>query len=1021
MKSVFDACRPRKEVLEGELSDDIFAARLRDVMEGTADPVYGDAGRFFDNTFPTLGLRDLLTEALGRLTGRKAASSPIIRLETAFGGGKTHNLIALYHAARSSPDAKLASRFVDPSLLPKAPIQLVAGVVGSDMEPAAGRLDKKTGIKTYTLAGEIALQLRGKEGYEIVADADRGRNAVGTGTFEQLIGNDPCLIMLDELGRFLRDASSVPTPANPKVMVADTSVATLMALLEFAASRANVVVVLTLADSKDAFGKETEELRRQLANEEARKLSARQERVLTPSNEAEMSSIVTHRLFHEIDRKAAKEAAETYARFYEDLRDRDADFALPDRVRRAEYRQEIEKDYPFHPTFLSTLRRKTSTIPSFQQTRGALRLLARSVRTLWQATPKGTHLLHIHHLDLGNDDIANELTSRLDRPQFKQVIEADLASPRKGKQAHCQELDEARRAEGKAPYAFRLASSIFVHSLTQGVASGVDQAELAETVFEPGDEPAYLRRVLGQLEDECWFLDYDGSRLRFKTEASINKIIADEAQGIPTTLAKRALMDRIRSVWRSGALKPLYEKSDPSEVDDDAQSPKLVVIHFDAARAKEGDEQQAPPELVARLFEHSGTQEGYRRFKNNVLFLVADEDHVDRMIDQMRRFEAIAKIVGDAQRMNEFNKEQRDKLSKFRDAAELDVRVAITRAYRFLFYPSEDAPKRCRGLRRHGLPAQDQGDVKKDQAEVVLRALKSLSKVLTSDDQPKAAAWLKAKAWPHGQAHVTTEEIRQEFARRIGLPILLDPGQLKRTIKNGIENGEWIYYSAAEEAGYGKASPPPLVSVGPDSELWEPEAARQQGIRTKGEEPPGPEPKECPVCLQWPCACGEELDGGAPGTVRLFAEGAPAQAFQSVHDQCQEHKVSTVRALLVSASGEGPDGAKELKSLGLAIPQLGKGSYSLNLALACEYGDGQSFTVDFKGGWDRYKRLKQVTDAFAGEASRLTMRAVLRAEFPDGLEAGGDQFETIMKVFSDLHVGKITLQAEPMKESEPSR
>jgi predicted AAA+ superfamily ATPase len=93
MKTIFDACEPRPEVLEGELRDDIFAARLRDVIEGRAEDVYGDPAVFFENTYPTQGLRALLTEALGRLTGKKAGSSPVIRLETAFGGGKTHNLI----------------------------------------------------------------------------------------------------------------------------------------------------------------------------------------------------------------------------------------------------------------------------------------------------------------------------------------------------------------------------------------------------------------------------------------------------------------------------------------------------------------------------------------------------------------------------------------------------------------------------------------------------------------------------------------------------------------------------------------------------------------------------------------------------------------------------------------------------------------------------------------------------------------------------------------------------------------
>lgn len=1013
MKSIFETCQPRPEVLKGELREDIFAARLRDVIENRAEDVYGKPGVFFQNTFPTIGLRDLLSETLGRLTGKKPNAKPIMRLETAFGGGKTHSLIALYHAARNKVTAKMVEGFVDPSLLPPKPIRLVAGIVGSDMEPAVGFLHKETGVRTYTLGGEIAHQLRGKEGYEIVRVADKGKTAIGTKTFDDLIGDEPCLIMLDELGRFLRDASSIACPGNPKVNLAETTVAALLSLLEFACSKANVAVVLTLADSSDAFGKETDMIRHEL--KEARSVSARDEGVINPSNEVEMTAIVTHRLFQKIDADAADETIRAYAKFYERVHDQETALPLPDRVCRAEYLDDMRKDYPFHPSFLRTLRRKTSTIPSFQQTRGALRLLARAIRAAWDSKRPGMHLFHIHDLDLGLDDIANDLTSRLERPHFRQVIEADLVSPLKGSRAHAQELDEGRIADGKPPYAYRLASTAFLHSLTQGIASGVDTAELAESVLCPGDEPAYLKRVLADLEDRCWFLEFDGDRYRFKTEPSLNKLIADEAQAIPTTKAKQQLEERIGAVWKKGVLHPFYFPSEPSEVDDDAGDPKLVVIHFDAATAKEIDEGQIAPELVLRLFEHSGTMEGYRSYKNNVVFLVADADHVDRMVDQMRRYLAINRIVGDPGRMAEFTKEQREKLKAARDGAELDVRVAITKSYRFLYYPTEDAPKKSRGLRRHPLPPQDQGEVQKDQSQVVLRTLKGLGKTLTSNDQQKAPAWLKAKAWPMNQTHVSTEEMRKEFSRRISLPLLLDINQLKKTIKSGIQAEEWVYYVAEEQVGYGANSPPPVITCSDDTALYEVAEAKVQGIKIKGEaEGPGP---ECPVCHKTPCKCAEDLPEHE-AKKRLHAEGSPSQAFQHLSDLCAESKVERLQTLLVKIEGSGTMGAKELRSLGLAVPQLGKGEYRLDQNLTCEYGEDESMSCVFKGPWNRYKRLKQVTDPFASEAKKLHMGLTLRADFAEGLEVTGTQFSTIRDVLAGLEIGKVVLDAEPVKSKQ---
>src|SRR5688572_569707 len=107
MKTIFDLCQPRDEVLKGSLSEDIFAARLKDVMDKHGDPVYLDPRLFFENTYPTSGLRTLLNDSLGRLVGDAVGKNAIIRLETAFGGGKTHNLIALYHAASGQAPADL--------------------------------------------------------------------------------------------------------------------------------------------------------------------------------------------------------------------------------------------------------------------------------------------------------------------------------------------------------------------------------------------------------------------------------------------------------------------------------------------------------------------------------------------------------------------------------------------------------------------------------------------------------------------------------------------------------------------------------------------------------------------------------------------------------------------------------------------------------------------------------------------------------------------------------------------------
>ena len=157
--------------------------------------------------------------------------------------------------------------------------------------------------------------------------------------------------------------------------------------------------------------------------------------------------------------------------------------------------------------------------------------------------------------------------------------------------------------------------------------------------------------------------------------------------------AKTELDERIKKVWKKGHFDPEYFPAEAGDVDDDAQAPKLVVIHYDAAAVK-ATEAATPPDLVLKLFEHKGSMEEYRTYKNNLMFLVADEDQASNMVDVAQRYLAAHRVVGDPDRMKEFTQTVADKLKQMAEAEELNLRVAITRSYRHFYYPSADAPAR---------------------------------------------------------------------------------------------------------------------------------------------------------------------------------------------------------------------------------------------------------------------------------------------------------------------------------------
>lgn len=581
MRSVFAGATPRADVLSGELRDEIFAARLAAVVGGTAEAVYQDPTAFFANTFPTAGLKSLLGEAFGRLAGRPAA--PVIRLETAFGGGKTHSLIALYHLAAHEARPPGVEKYVDPALLPGR--VRVAVAVGTSLDPATG-VDHGR-FTTRTLWGEIAARLGT---YHHVADADRERIAPGTSGLAAVFEGGPVIVLLDELARYLEVAAGIRVGDST---LADQTTAFLMALFEYAAGVDHLVVAYSLASSADAFVHQTERILEKVGVlKEAAAVGARLEHVISPTGENEIAAIVRHRLFERVEPGVGREVAAAYhAAIVEQI---DSDRDLPAHAGTAGYARDLEESYPFHPALLLGLNEKVSTIPNFQKTRGALRLLARVVRGLWTERPSATWLIHPHHVDLAADEVANDLTSRLDRAVFKQVIEADIANPMAGARAHAALVDERLTEAGKPAYATRMATTVFLHSLVQGVAAGVAPSAAKLAAYAPGDDLGLIEKQTQALLDRAFFLHFDGHRYRFSTEPSLAAVINQERALVGRASAKAELDRRIRTIWKKGAFEPVFFPAEPSGVDDTLGRPRLVVLHYDAV-SMTGEGSPPPP------------------------------------------------------------------------------------------------------------------------------------------------------------------------------------------------------------------------------------------------------------------------------------------------------------------------------------------------------------------------------------------------------------------------------------------
>lgn len=257
---------------------------------------------------------------------------------------------------------------------------------------------------------------------------------------------------------------------------------------------------------------------------------------------------------------------------------------------------------------------------------------------------------------------------------------------------------------------------------------------------------------------------------------------------------------------------------------------------------------------------------------------------------------------------------------------------------------------------------------------------------------------------------MSTEDLRKEFGKRLGLKILLDPTQLKRTIKNGCSQGVWVYHDPKRDRLHGKGSSAPLVEISQDAMLYTPEEARRAFPEPPPDEKDGePVPESCPLCGHAECKCGDDPE---PDTAKLLVvteNGAPGRAFQRIADRFHDAGREFVGELVITC-----EGLPDMQSLGIAVPQFPKGEYRVHHELTAEFGEpgaGESLTVGFTGGWNRYKRLRSVLETQAREATKVVVRNVLTATYPDGLSPASASYQTLRDVLVQLDMGRIEVRA----------
>ena len=471
----FNNVTPHYDIRNGELDESIFAANINEVVLGTAPEVYLNPATFFQKTYITDGLRNISNRVVKALNGEETENR-VISLQTGFGGGKTHTLISLYHvvkAGKALMQIAACSRLFNAGVTPNFDKAKVAVFTNNTCDVLAGRQVEEDNITIFTLWGEIAYQLGGREAYSLVKDNDEQRIAPNTTIFKQILEKaKPSLILIDELADYCVKANGKKV-GNGTLYTQTLSF--VQTLTEAVSQIPQCVLIATLPASA------TEVASTQIGTEILQSLQTRIVRIgssVKPVDDEEVFEVVRRRLFEQLpDDRTISQIANRYKKMYYDNATN-----YPEGSGTALYAERIKKAYPFHPELIDIFRLRWGSDPRFQRTRGVLRLLASIVQNLWRRRQslQGTQaLIQSGDLVLGDLSTVSDNIASLQGSQWESVIQADVS----GASSNAVKIDERNGDNNHVAQA--VATTLLLASVGASSSRGMSTKQIMLSVMKP--------------------------------------------------------------------------------------------------------------------------------------------------------------------------------------------------------------------------------------------------------------------------------------------------------------------------------------------------------------------------------------------------------------------------------------------------------------------------------------------------------------------------------------------------------
>jgi predicted AAA+ superfamily ATPase len=790
---------PHKDVASGLYQQAEFAADLWQVHLKEGVDEYKNPVEFFRRTYLTESLKNMLIGAVRRLA--LGGGDPVVQLQTNFGGGKTHSMLALYHLFSGVAPSQLAG--IDAVLQEAGTKQLPTArrvvLVGNKISPG-NPTTKPDGTVVRTLWGELAWQLgyaaggskEAKKAFNRVKADDEKATSPGDVLRELFNEYSPCLILIDEwvaYARQLHDQSDLPAGGF------ETQFTFAQVLTESAKLAKNCLLVISLPASDTTGSPHTQADDVEVGGQRGREALARLRNVVgrvesswRPASAEEGFEIVRRRLFEPMTNPAQFRDRDVVASAFADFyRTQQAEF--PPECRDSDYEKRIKAAYPIHPEIFDRLYTDWSTLVKFQRTRGVLRLMAAVIHSLWEKGDRNPLILPAH-ISIDDPRVQSELTRYLS-DNWVPVIEKDVDGP----SSLPLRLDSELPNLGKFSACRRVARTIYLGSapLTQAAHRGLEDRRVKLGSVLPGESPAVFGDALRRLAGAATYLYQDGARYWYSTQPTVTKLAEDRAEQYKRESDKvvheidRRLRDDLRRMGDFSRIHPMPQSGQdvPDEMDT-----RLVVLGVDHTYSKDSDNEA---ESAARkIIELRGNTP--RLYRNALVFLAADKTRLQDLDEAARKYLAWESILGEREQLN-LDPQQVKQAETQEKAADGAVTARLPETYQWLLVPMQERPQdpvKWQSLRLSGSDALAVRTSKRLRGDELL--LTGFASTRLRMELDRVPLW-------RGD-HVAIKQLAEDFARYLYLPRLKDTNVLAESIRDGIALLTWEQDSFAYAESY---------------------------------------------------------------------------------------------------------------------------------------------------------------------------------------------------------------------------